>query len=503
MRWMFALFSAVLLSPACFGFSLVGPYAEWMHGTNGYHKYGVIGGPMDIGQGYRWNVPVVTYGFDQSFIDFFGSNGVAAVEGAIAILNGLPPASTVALTNFPQQIMRQSFLAEMDYDYDLKSAALVLLLEQMGVGQPTPNIFDLRQWDPIFLTQGYEYSWPPGTIPNLIIERNFDPETLEPSHSVNGVNWSAQVFVDGASSDVIEFTTDPMQPALTAVADLTPFQLPMGVPSNLIQPGGFFCNGLTRDDVGGLAYLLNTNTLYFETLLPDVQGTGTNFGNYVKFALRPGVEKVNFVRQQYASTNGQFVPITNNYTDTYVTNSTFLHQSVQRIISQPDILFSAADLAIPGYGYERTDTSRWWNSAVLNGQTNQTGPGVITPPVKITFDWRGTVVETYDEYPDSPFVYAPKWSSFAISPVTVYPQASTFPGADKLSIHFRLVAPGSNSQRAIDWKIPTRLGGVIALQSSTNLVDWATIATATNYTSSITWYHWPLDPIKFFRASPQ
>ena len=128
------MFSVVIFSPACFGFSLVGPYADWMHSTNGYHKSGDIGGPMDIGQGYRWNVPVVTYAFDQSFVDFFGSNGVAAVEGAIAILNGLPPASAVNLTNFPLQVIRQNYLAQSEDDYDLKSAALVLLLEQMGVG---------------------------------------------------------------------------------------------------------------------------------------------------------------------------------------------------------------------------------------------------------------------------------------------------------------------------------------------------------------------------------
>src|SRR6266536_6245397 len=122
-----------------------------MYETNGYHKFGDIGGPMDIGEGYRWNVPVVTYGFDKSFIDFFGSNGVAAVEGAIAILNDLSPASTIVLTNFPLQTLRVNFLGQENYDYDLKSFALVLLLEQMGIGQPTRNIFDLRQWDPIFL----------------------------------------------------------------------------------------------------------------------------------------------------------------------------------------------------------------------------------------------------------------------------------------------------------------------------------------------------------------
>jgi uncharacterized protein YaaQ len=310
------------------------------------------------------------------------------------------------------------------------------------------------------------------------------------------------VLVDGASSDVVEFLIDPMQPPLTAVADLTPFQL-SSLGGYLMQSGGLYCNGLTRDDVGGLAYLLSTNTLYFEKLLSDVSGTGTNANSYVKFALRPGVEKITFVRQQCDSTNGQFVPITNSYTDTYVTNNIFEHQSVRRIIGEPDILFRAADLVLPTYGYERTDTSRWWNSAAFNDQTNKTGPGVIMPPVKITFDLRGTVAETDDRYPDSPFVYAPKWSSFDAQSLRVYPEGPTFQGADKLSIHFRLAMPGSSSQRAFDWKIPVPLGGIVALQTSTNLVDWVTTATATNHTSSLTWYHSPSDPVRFFRASPQ
>jgi hypothetical protein len=125
------------------------------------------------------------------------------------------------------------------------------------------------------------------------------------------------------------------------------------------------------------------------------------------------------------------------------------------------------------------------------------------PPVKITFDQRGTVVQTYDQYPDSPSVDPLKWSSIDLSSVTAYPQGPTFQGADQLSVHFRLASPGSNSQRALDWKIPVPLGGVVALQSSTNLLDWVTIATATNYTGSITWYHLPLAPTKFFRALPQ
>src|SRR5213592_4037677 len=50
-----------------FGFALLGPYADWMQLTNGYRFPNDIGGPMDINEEYRWNAPVLTYAFDQSF----------------------------------------------------------------------------------------------------------------------------------------------------------------------------------------------------------------------------------------------------------------------------------------------------------------------------------------------------------------------------------------------------------------------------------------------------
>src|SRR5262245_51899616 len=100
--WRPLTLSVILFSAAHgFGFALLGPYADWMQLTNGYRGPYDIGGPMDLREEYRWNVPVVTYAFDQSFLDYFGSNGVAAVESAIQILNNLPPASQIVLTNFP------------------------------------------------------------------------------------------------------------------------------------------------------------------------------------------------------------------------------------------------------------------------------------------------------------------------------------------------------------------------------------------------------------------
>jgi hypothetical protein len=62
-------------------------------------------------------------------------------------------------------------------------------------------------------------------------------------------------------------------------------------------------------------------------------------------ALRQGIEKVTFIRRDYDSLLGQFFnPVTNNYTLTAVTNNHLFPQHVQRVVSGPDILFTAAPL---------------------------------------------------------------------------------------------------------------------------------------------------------------
>jgi hypothetical protein len=480
-----------------------------MQRTNGYHQAGDIGGPMDIGQGYRWNVPVVTYGFDQSFLDYFGSNGVAAVEGAIQILNDLPPASAIVLTNFPTDTARYNYTASALDFFDLKSATLPLLLEQMGLAPPTRNIFDLRQFDSVLIDTD-ESTWPPGTIPNLIIERNFDPEVLLPSHSVNGNNFVGMAYYMYSNIwDVNEYAVDPGNDFYnSAVADWRNMDLfyPYGQPLRAVR--GVFIPGLTRDDVGGLRYLLSTNTLQLETLLSDVHGAGTNAGAFVNLALRPGAEKITFVRQQYDSLLGKYFPVTNQYADAYISNNVIMHQSLERVVTQPDILFSAGELSV-GYGlapaYTRSGTSNWWNSAAAAGTTNA-GPGVIRPQVKITFGKRGPFVESIE---GSWLLYeydAFRWASFdgTLAPIVAYPESATFVDADQLKIRLNLFRSDFYSGTPITWKVPVVFGGQAVLQTSTNLVNWDTVITVTNHGGAVDWDYWyPQQPQRFFRAVPQ
>ncbi|MCX6915427.1 MAG: hypothetical protein NT167_20680 [Verrucomicrobia bacterium] len=158
-NWQPLLSVALLTSPVSgFAYSLLGPYADWMDIQKGYQLPGDIGGPMNIGEGYRWNVPVVTYGFDRSFLDYFGSNGVVAVEGAIGILNALPPASSIILSNYPQAIWRVNYRAKATNLLDLKSATLFLLLEQMGLADPMRYAFCIRDYRLISSPTNYSRS---------------------------------------------------------------------------------------------------------------------------------------------------------------------------------------------------------------------------------------------------------------------------------------------------------------------------------------------------------
>src|SRR5947207_2094457 len=107
-----------------------------MDEAKSYRQYSDIGGPMNLGEGYRWNVPIVTYGFDKSFLEFFGSNGVIAVESAVSVLNNLPPASQIYLMAYSTEVQHVNFLAAAQNLLDLKSETLFLLLQHLGLAEP-------------------------------------------------------------------------------------------------------------------------------------------------------------------------------------------------------------------------------------------------------------------------------------------------------------------------------------------------------------------------------
>ena len=449
---------------------------------------GDIGPAANLGEEYRWNVPVVVYTFDANFVDYFGSSGIAAVESAIGVLNSLPPASQINPSNFPVEAALVNYQAQALGLLDLKSMTLALLLEQLGLAQPTRHIFVLRDLD---------------AGNPLIIERNFDPFTTAPSHSVNDTLYNWMLVPSGttnpvpAFADAVEFPVDPLSPTFTAAADrgLTP---------------GMFYTGLTRDDAGGLRYLLRTNNANLEILLPGIHGIGTNAGAYANVALRPGVDKIMFVRRDYDSILGQiFSPFTNQFTDTFITNNEVKQQWMERVITEPDIVFTAT---VPEAGerrgpfFSRTGTSNWWNSATVTGLPGVAGPGVIRPSVKIAFHkFTPPVFASDDSATGTGQFNYDRWGSFdsSTNPPVVYP-VGTIPGGDQLTV--RLFLHPENDYAATTehvWQLPVTFGNGAALEMSNDLNIWTQIVVVTNLGQPIEWDHTRSQTQKFYRVVPQ
>jgi len=418
-----------------------------------------IGGPMSIGNGYRWNVPVVTYGFDPSFVEYFGSNGVADVESAIQILNDLPPASAINLSDYPLLFTtRINYRAYETNLINLKSAALGFMLEHMGLGPPTIFGASLRAFtDPTHYT---------------VVTNNLDPVDLTPSPYVNGAlfRYGVQYTVTPAGYSAFEYAV-----AFNGGED------EFSVADFGITVGTFY-TGLSFDDLGGLRYLLATNNVALESLIPGVAGRGANASNYVVTALRPGVDKITFVRLDYDTIQGRFAAITNQYMDSFLTNNAIQQQTLQRVITQPDILFTAQDLGLSYYITE-SDTSTWVN----NGSPGSEGPGVIQPPIAMNFNRLGPNLVHYSgtDYSSSNLqVWNPTWGSYDTNTTPPLVYSGNPAGTNSTIFHFWLSSnPSIYSFVPVlhsAWTLPGHQNDQFQLQTSTNFSDWTAVATVTN-----------------------
>ncbi|MGB8371206.1 MAG: hypothetical protein WCF71_18145 [Verrucomicrobiia bacterium] len=468
-------------------FSLLGPFEPWMTVTNGFYPSDEdeIGGPMCISNEYRWNVPVVTYGFDQSFLDYFGTNGVAAVESAISVLNNLPPASQIDPSNYTTDATYNNLTAQSQGLIDLKSETLFLLVEHLGLAPPSVGIFCLK-----------DFWFSNGDIAGDVLQRNYDPFTELPSSYIGDtlLAYQLQYSVSGGETNAwpVAFPVDPF--------DLYPSTVANGVP----EAGGFF-GGLTSDDVGGLRYLLSTNNVHYETLLPDVRGIGTN--SFVNGAWRPGVDKITFVLQPVGSSSGAFLPMTNQFTDIYITNGNAMQQQLERVTAQPDFLFCATNFAVNSYWFSRTGTTNWINNAALNGNPSQAGPGNIAPPVRIAFNKLGPLWASYrGSSEDLAYDLTGRWGTFDGSTNTplVYSQFQTGANQNSVQTPAYLTLSGNNLFSEFSWLVTGTAGANFNFQTSTNLIDWTTLFVITNDGSINSYLNAnPSSTQRFYRVVPQ
>ncbi len=366
-------------------FSLLGPYASWQTSGLGFNLVGDIGGPMNLGEEYRLTAPILTYGYDATFLNFFGSNGIVAIEAAMTILNAIPAAGAMSasLSEFPvQAVGPKNATAESLLLFDIKSAAMATIVAQMGLASPERWVFTLRDRTIIQNTTNY-----------TVVQRNFDPINFRPTNVVNGVLYTYSVLeplLPGNYADAVE----------TRVSGNANFVSVASVDNGGgLLPGEFFTS-LTRDDYGGLRYLLRYNNVQVEdindagsislvnTTSPYAPFTGTNSNTNVVIAIarRPGIEKVSFSPIAIDALLGVSVrSVTNRYVDTFFhpTNFFLTNQTVQRVTTTPDILFATGDLGLvqgSPFILSRPDTARWVDNSTLNAQGGGVGTVLLTGP---------------------------------------------------------------------------------------------------------------------------
>ncbi|MGB0587316.1 MAG: hypothetical protein ACPGQC_11245 [Limisphaerales bacterium] len=257
-----------------------------------------MGTPKRIDEFYRWNTPNLTYGFDQSFIRFFGEQGIAAVNDAMNVLNDffVPQDGSydgVSGMNLTKQGFGGNFnsawvngSARQENLIDLKSLTLGIMVNYLGLGNP------------------YRYAFtatnaiiPNGALSGAIFSvalKNYDPRTLIETDVINGVQFSYRLIHDQPAGsvadtstvgnmvmDLEEFTADTSGNAFSAVSAIpdafygntdivwtdVPSVFGFGVYyDGMNAMGGMYRprHGLTYDDAGGLKYLYSTNTIAME-----------------------------------------------------------------------------------------------------------------------------------------------------------------------------------------------------------------------------------------------
>jgi hypothetical protein len=371
-------------------FSLLGPGEAWQTSELGYFNAAEVGAPVNLGEEYRQNVPTVYYAIESTFLDYFGLRGAQAVDEAFGVFNSLPPVSQFSenLQEFPLEVSRLNYRAASLQLFDVKSSMMSLIMESLALDDPLKWNWALR-----LIIEGPNCADDNPVQDYVVIKRNFDPVTWEPSSYVNGALYTFQLtFIECGQGNAVEQTVDPLAFNFSSVASLGPS-----------ATFGRFLTGITRDDAGGLRYLYRRDNYNWEQLPAEVQLVGGGGGAWnpgagteppaSTLALRAGLEKIRFEKRSFDSLLGTFfVPFTNSFNLTIVTNSTLAQQSFRRAVNAPDILIRAADLTgntIGGPIRQRTATF----SAV--GGNGLIGPGTRSQVTEFTFNkvgptWTGS-----------------------------------------------------------------------------------------------------------------
>lgn len=263
-KYFLLVFACVAIARQASAFSLGGAPEGWQVQDLGHNLAGDIAASKNLGEEYRWPAPIYTYGFDSSFINYFGTNGMKAVDDSMAALNALRPVSTYRrdLTDVPLRTRFENYTASSLGLIDIKTTTLGVMTEKLGLFSPNRAVWSLRSRETV--------GDPPSTN-YLVIQRNFNPVTLAPDAYVNGIRHTFTIleFDNPRINDAWEDVFDPKASLYSPVASLIGGAFGRSTIQSLSV--GVYHSGLTRDDVGGLRYLYSTNNINVEPLPATTQ----------------------------------------------------------------------------------------------------------------------------------------------------------------------------------------------------------------------------------------
>jgi hypothetical protein len=405
-------------------FSLLGPFSGWQSPELGYNVPNggnEYGGPRLRGDEYRLSTPVVTYGIDGSFMEFFGVEGAQAVDSAFALFNNLTNVSAFSSTleEFPLRADGINPTARALGLVDLKTQLLSQILATLGLTSPERWCWSLRARYVVGTTPSYS-----------VVNFNYDPISGRPSRYVNGTLYSyviREIYNDDGTVSFYDAREVPVDSANPMVSLASTISVNFQETSDdrvvrSLSPTGRFFTGLTRDDAGGLRYLYHPANRNYEGApagsfrgsagtggggaaaalespwtvagssgqvgTTAVGTTGTsNTLQLVNLAVRAGVDRVRFIKvntDPVLRQNARQAAVT--YPEVVSSNGVVIRQVVSRILARPDILISARDLGVANYvpvigglvqpGFVNT-------GATLDG--NAEGPGNLEPQSGYTF----------------------------------------------------------------------------------------------------------------------
>lgn len=414
-------------TPKARAFALIGEAPSWFTDNTGRIPVPDIYGPVNLGEEYRWPVPNIVYAFDESFLNYFGQRGVDEIEKAIKVINDLPKMSVINVNDYPLHSQRLNFRARDLSLNDLKSNALKVLLEELGLGTPGRFVYTLRTRD-TSIQNVTNY---------LVIQRNFDPETWNPTPYINGQLWTYNRIYDNQDSPTVKSSTMPVPVDPLVLAE--PVASTVAGFATSVFGLGSYITGLTRDDVGGLRYIYRPDNKNVETLPADAtgqagsggssgsSGTGSGLDEWVPLppappstntttggtttggavvttngvfysqAIRGGVDKITLLRGPNVFIGGAF-SFTNRFNESIiavVTNGSqrAVSQRVTRVLTTPDILFTAAELVnATGFPLYFSRTEGATSNDGINGQGTLDGPGQFGGTIQITFNKIGSTL---------------------------------------------------------------------------------------------------------------